>query len=279
MSPKATLVRQSSITRLVTAWARVSTKRSVTRERSSIEVPPIKLTRVYRAIRQISQQRLGGLGQLLNDAQVMFVSEIFLLHIDDGVMGIAVLENRRRPIDDAVANGLSVVGSPDIIHAPDLGGKKIIPEHTASEKSILGIERRHLIGRDWKRCRIEVAVRCMLHTTNRVNIRIAVPEVSLDVRVYALPRLGAVVPLRDQLKREAPVPQLRVVCRADRIEGREISLIIVGFNVLTDEQVLTPARQRNVVAVHHGDNVRAHIMGDEKSNVAPLNAVPANRVG
>ena len=59
----------------------------------------------------------------------------------------------------------------------------------------------------------------------------------------------------------------------------EISLVVIDLDFLADEKVLTPADQRDIVVVHHGDEVRFISWANEEAEIAPLDAVPADSIG
>ena len=130
-----------------------------------------------------------------------------------------------------------------------------------------------------KRRESNVALRGVLHAADRVDVRIAVPEVGLDVGADLLPRLAAVVALRQKLQGKAAMPQLGVVRRPHGIKGRQVRLVVVHLRVLAQQQVLAPAGQGNVVVVDDGDDVGLHVLGPEQPETSPLNAVPADRRG
>ena len=127
--------------------------------------------------------------------------------------------------------------------------------------------------------RVEPARRVMDHPANRIDVRVAVPEIRLDLHARGgIDELG-VVTRGDQLDREAAMPKVRVIGGADRIECRSGAAVLADRHRAADQQILSPVSIGHIVVIHGRDDVGAHLERDQKPDIAPLDAIPAQEVG
>jgi len=75
---------------------------------------------------QITQDRLGILGQCINELEVVLVTEIFLSHIDYEIVDVSPLIDGRFTEDHSRTLGLQVVGTSNVIHSTDMREQKVV---------------------------------------------------------------------------------------------------------------------------------------------------------
>lgn len=112
----------------------------------------------------------------------ILVADDFIFKIPGKIVFVPFLDNRRLVINDPVTFGLTIIRTPYIIHSSDSRETNIVWNHLSEHKCILTVERTRVSRTKWKIHRIEGAVRAVFHTTHGVNVRITVPEISLDTR-------------------------------------------------------------------------------------------------
>ena len=94
-----------------------------------------------------------------------------------------------------------------------------------------------------------------LHPAERVDVRVAVPEVGLHVGYDDLPGRLAEVPLGEELRWIAAMPKMVVLGDRHGIEGDQIGLVVVDLDLFADEDLVPPVVERDVVVVDHGHDL------------------------
>jgi len=227
-------------------------------------MPPIKLERPDRATGQIGVNRLRVAGEVMDKLQIVFIADVLLPHVADQVMDVAVLVYGRLAPYHAEAPCLEVEGRPDVIHPADVWEEKVVLQALTAEEGVLRVEGPHLIGGHGEPAGVEVALGRVLHAADRIDVGITVPKVGLHIHLNLFAALLAIIALRDELEREAPMPKRSVIGGTHRVEGGQVGFVVAHFDVLADQEITPPTFERNVVVVYHRHYIGVHVLGPEE---------------